>query len=118
MALENQGEESEQKQEARSNHHKQSSTVKPDFEKSKRIRSASEGPVQNQIQDTLDANNINLELNGQKELADAELNGGYFLQEIDDPKFLKDSPKSAKNIPTERSGLWKSIFGYFRGPPN
>ena len=44
--------------------------------------------------------------------------GGYFLQEFEELEVTKrDSPKSLKNIPTERSGLWKSIFGYFRGPP-
>lgn len=68
LQFDHQGEESEQKQENRISHHKQSSTLNPDFEKSNRIRSASEGPVQNQMQDILDANNINLDLNGQKAL--------------------------------------------------
>ena len=118
LAFDKQGEESEQKQEGRISHHQQSSTVNPKFDKSQRVRSASEGFVQNQSQDILDANNINLDVNGQNALADAKLDGGYFLQEIENPNFLKDSPKSVKNIPAEKSGLWKSIFGYFRGPLN
>ena len=44
------------------------------------------------------------------------------MQELEDDtkqKKAANSPKSAKNIPSyNNSGLWKSIFGYFKGPPN
>ena len=53
---------------------------------------------------------------------DLDLAGGYFLQELEEDQKMfgkkKESPKSVKNLPTQNNGLWKSIFGYFKGPAN
>ena len=66
---------------------------------------------------------------------DVPICGGYFLEDLDNKKAKRSSPRSAHpyqvnnfrsdeddtdsfgDIPEQqRKGLWKSIFGYFRGP--
>ena len=74
-----------------------------------RVRSSSAEPHPASLQGVLDGAGIDLNDKTKQAIEEAD---GYFLQELEMP----DSPKSAQPIPKNSSGLWRSIFGYFRGP--